>query len=176
MLENILGTPPPEPPANVPPLEDSAGGSGKVLTLREQMTVHRKNQPCAGCHKIMDPIGFALDNFDADGKWRTRQGGDGGTRIDASVDLYDGQHVDGPVGLRQALLRYSPQFVRMFTEKMMTYALGRGVEYSDMPVLRSIVRDAGNENNRFSSIVLGIIRSPQFQMRVKAEERANVAN
>jgi hypothetical protein len=167
VLENILGTPPPEPPPNVPPLEDSNDKSGKILTLREQMTVHRKNQPCAGCHRIMDPIGFALENFDADGKWRTRQGGDGGTPIDAAVELYDGQQVDGPAGLRQALLRYSPQFVRMFTEKMMTYALGRGVEYSDMPVLRSIVRDASKDNNRFSTIVLGIVKSPQFQMRMK---------
>jgi hypothetical protein len=172
VLENILGTPPPEPPANVPPLEDSAGGSGKVLTLREQMTAHRKNPPCSGCHKIMDPIGFALDNFDADGKWRAKQGGDGGTPIDASVQLYDGQQVNGPVGLRQALLRYSPQFVRMFTEKMMTYALGRGVEYSDMPAIRSIVRDAAKDNNRFSAIMLGIVKSAQFQMRVKADKDA----
>ena len=170
VLENILGTPPPEPPPNVPALEDSSGGSGKILTLREQMTVHRKNQPCAGCHKLMDPIGFALDNFDADGRWRTRQGGDGGTIIDASVALYDGQQVDGPSGLRQALLRYSPQFVRMFTEKMMTYALGRGVEYSDMPVLRAIVRDVASENNRFSAIVLGIVKSAPFQMRMKQVE------
>ena len=170
VLENILGTPPPEPPPNVPPLEDSSAGSQKVLTLRDQMTLHRKNPPCAGCHKIMDPIGFALDNFDADGKWRTKQGGDGGTPIDASVTLYDGQHADGPVGLRQALLRYSPQFARMFTEKMMTYALGRGVEYTDMPVLRSIVRDAARDNNRFSAIVLGIVKSPQFQMRVKSAD------
>ncbi len=173
VLENILGTPPPEPPANVPALEDSNDKTGKILTLREQMTVHRKNQPCAGCHRIMDPIGFALDNFDADGKWRTKQGGDGGTPIDARVELYDGQQVDGPVGLRQALLRYSPQFVRMFTEKMMTYALGRGVEYYDMPVLRSIVRDAAKDNNRFSAIVLGIVKSPQFQMRMKAAESVN---
>ncbi len=172
VLENILGTPPPEPPPNVPPLEDSADRSGKILTLREQMTVHRKNQPCAGCHKLMDPIGFALDNFDADGKWRTRQGGDGGTPIDASVELYDGQQVDGPVGLRQALLRYSPQFVRMVTEKMMTFALGRGVEVPDMPALRSIVRDAARDNNRFSAIVLGIVKSAQFQMRMKVKESA----
>jgi mono/diheme cytochrome c family protein len=170
VLENILGTPPPEPPANVPALEDSTVGSQKVLTLREQMTVHRKNPPCAGCHKIMDPIGFALDNFDADGKWRLKQGGDGGTPIDASVTLFDGQTAEGPAGLRRALLRYSPQFARMFTEKMMTYALGRGVEYTDMPVLRSIVRDAARDDNRFSAIVLGIVRSPQFQMRVKANE------
>jgi mono/diheme cytochrome c family protein len=176
VLENILGTPPPEPPPNVPPLEDSSGGPGTPLTLREQMTQHRKNPACAGCHKIMDPIGFALDNFDADGKWRTRQGGDGGTPIDASVQLYDGQQVNGPVGLRQALLRYSPQFVRMFTERLMTYALGRGVEYPDMPAIRSIVRDAANDDNRFSRIVMGIVKSAQFQMRVKSEERAARAN
>ena len=91
VLENILGTPPPEPPPNVPPLEDSAGGEGKVLTLREQMTIHRRNPTCAGCHKIMDPIGFALDNLDADGKWRAKQGGEGGVPIDAAVDLFDGQ-------------------------------------------------------------------------------------
>jgi len=169
VLENILGTPPPEPPPNVPALEDAAGGSVKTLTLREQMTVHRKNEPCASCHKLMDPIGFALDNFDADGKWRTRQGGDGGTPIDASVALFDGQQVTGPSGLRQALLRYSPQFIRMVTEKMMTYALGRGVEDSDMPVIRSIVRDVAKDDNRFSAIVLGIVKSAQFQMRTKTK-------
>src|SRR4029453_13104279 len=121
----------------------------------------------------MGPIGFALENFDADGKWRTKQGGEGGTPIEVSVQLFDGQQVDGPVGLRQALLRYSPQFVRMFTEKMMTYALGRGVEYSDMPAIRSIVADVAKENNRFSAIVLRVVKSAQFQMRVKeaAEEQ-----
>ncbi|HUK35658.1 MAG TPA: DUF1592 domain-containing protein [Vicinamibacterales bacterium] len=170
VLENILGTPPPEPPPNVPPLEDSNKDPGKVLTLREQMTIHRKNQPCAGCHKIMDPIGFALDNFDADGKWRTRQGGDGGTPIDASVTIFDGQQVSGPAGLRDALLRYSPQFVRMITERMMTYALGRGVEYADMPALRTIVREAAKDDYRFSSILLGVVKSPQFQMRAKTVE------
>jgi hypothetical protein len=176
VLENILGTPPPEPPPNVPPLEDSTGGSAKNLTLREQMTVHRKNQPCAGCHKIMDPIGFALENFDADGKWRNKQGGDGGSAIDTSVQLYDGQQVDGPVALRQALLRYSPQFVRMFTEKLLTYAVGRGVEYYDMPVIRSIVRDATRDDNRFSAIVLGVVKSAPFQMRVKAKESSLSTN
>ncbi len=170
VLENILGTPPPEPPPNVPPLEDSNKDPGKVLTLREQMTMHRKNQPCAGCHKIMDPIGFALDNFDADGKWRTKQGGDGGTPIDASVTLFDGQQVNGPAGLRSALLRYSPQFVRMFTEKMMTYAIGRGVEVTDMPALRAIVRDAAKDDYRFSAILLGVVKSPQFQMRARTVE------
>jgi hypothetical protein len=172
VLENILGTPPPEPPPNVPALEEVNAGSQKVLTLREQMTVHRKNPPCAGCHKIMDPNGFALDNFDADGRWREKQGGEGGTPIDASVTLFDGQTATGPAGLRQALLRYAPQFERMFTEKMMTYALGRGVEYTDMPVLRAIVRDAERDGGRFSAIVRGIVSSPQFQMRVKGSEKA----
>ena len=167
VLENILGTPPPEPPPNVPPLEDATKDAGKVLTLREQMTIHRKNPPCSGCHKIMDPIGFALDNFDADGKWRAKQGGDGGVAIDAAVTLFDGQQATGPAGLRTALLRYSPQFVRIFTEKMMTYATGRGVEAIDMPSLRAIVRDASKDDYRFSAIVMGVVKSRQFQMRVK---------
>ena len=170
VLENILGTPPPEPPPNVPALEDTAAGSKKVLTLREQMTMHRANPTCAGCHKIMDPIGFALDNLDADGKWRAKQGGEGGTPIDSAVTLYDGQTVNGPVGLRQALLRYSPQFVAMMVEKLMTFGLGRGVESTDMPAVRAIVRDVGASSNRFSAIVLGVVNSPQFQMRVKAHE------
>jgi hypothetical protein len=176
VLENILGTPPPEPPPNVPPLEDTKGESGKVLTLREQMTLHRANAPCTGCHKIMDPIGFALENFDADASWRIKQGGDGGTPIDTKVTLFDGQQVDGPVGLRNALLRYSPQFVRIMIERTMTYAIGRGVEYTDMPTIRAIARTAAADNNRFSAIVLGVVKSPQFQMRVKGPERAESAN
>ena len=176
VLENILGTPPPEPPPNVPALEDTAAAAGKVLTLREQMTLHRGSPTCAGCHKIMDPIGFALDNFDADGKWRTRQGGEGGVPIDAAVVLYDGQKVEGPVGLRHALLRYAPQFVGMFVEKLMTYALGRGVESFDMPTVRGIVRAAAADQNRFSSIVLGVVKSAQFQMRSKSDDRAVATN
>jgi len=173
VLENILGTAAPEPPPNVPPLEDSTAGSTKVLTLREQMTLHRKNEPCASCHKLMDNIGFPLENFDADATWRTKQGGDGGTPIDPSAELWDGTKVNGPVELRRALLHYSPAFVRNMTEKMMTYALGRGVEYFDMPVIRSIVRDADKNQDKFSSIVLGIVKSPPFQMRVKMDESAN---
>ena len=149
VLENILGTPPPEPPPNVPPLEDTKGGGQKILTLREQMTMHRKNEPCASCHKLMDPIGFALENFDADATWRTKQGGDGGVLIDA------------------------PQFVRMITEKLMTYGVGRGVEYYDMPVIRSIVREAEKNNYRFSSLLLGVIESAPFQMRTKTREGSN---
>jgi hypothetical protein len=118
----------------------------------------------------MDPIGFALENFDADASWRSKQGGDSGTPIDVKVKLYDGQEVDGPAGLRKALLRYSPQFVRMFIEKMMTYAIGRGLEYTDMPTVRSIAQDVGQKNNRFSAIVFGVVKSPQFQMRVKNNE------
>ncbi|MBZ5577919.1 MAG: DUF1592 domain-containing protein [Acidobacteriia bacterium] len=166
VLENILGTPPPEPPPNVPPLEDTNVGK-KIMTLREQMTLHRKAEPCAGCHKLMDPIGFALENFDADGSWRTKQGGEGGVPLDTSAVLWDGTKVNGPVELRQALLHYSPQFVRMVTEKLMTFALGRGVEYEDMPVIRSIVRDADQDNDRFVAILMGIIKSAPFQMRTK---------
>lgn len=173
VLENILGTPPPEPPPNVPPLEDSKGDN-KIMTLREQMTIHRKNEPCASCHKLMDPIGFALENFNADASWRTRQGGDGGVPIDTSAVLWDGTKVNGPIELRQALLRYSPQFVRMIAEKLMTFSLGRGVEYEDMPVIRSIVRDADKDDDRFLSILMGVIRSEPFQMRTKEIEAREV--
>jgi mono/diheme cytochrome c family protein len=172
ILENILGTPPPEPPPNVPPLEDSVAGAGKVLTLREQMSLHRKNEPCASCHKLMDPIGFALENFDADASWRTKQGGNGGVPIDATVELWDGTKVNGPAELRQRLLYYSPQFVRMVTEKMMTFALGRGVEHYDMPVIRSIVRDSEKNNYKFSSLVMGVIKSAPFQTRIKTKPDA----
>jgi hypothetical protein len=176
VLENILGTPPPEPPPNVPALEETKSDSGKVLTLREQMTLHRATPTCAGCHKIMDPIGFALENFDADASWRTKQGGNGGMPIDVKVKLFDGQEVDGPVGLRNALLRYSPQFTRMFIEKLMTYAIGRGLEYTDMPTVRAIARDVQKSDQHFSAIVLGVVRSAQFQMRVKATDRAVATN
>jgi mono/diheme cytochrome c family protein len=165
VLENILGTPPPEPPPNVPPLEDSKGGENQIMTLREQMTLHRKMEPCASCHKLMDPIGFALENFDADGSWRTKQGGEGGVPLDTSAVLWDGTKVNGPIELRQALLKYSPQFVRTITEKLMTFSLGRGVEYQDMPQVRSIVRDAAKDDYKFQSILMGIIKSPAFQMR-----------
>ncbi len=165
VLENILGTPPPEPPPNVPPLEDTK--SDKVMTLREQMTMHRKSEPCASCHKLMDPIGFALENFDADASYRMKQGGEGGVPLDTSATLWDGTKVNGPVELRNALLHYSPQFVRMVTEKLMTFALGRGVEYEDMPVVRSIVRQADKDNDRFFSILMGIIKSQPFQYRTK---------
>ena len=174
VLENILGTPPPEPPPNVPALEETKSESGKTLTLREQMTLHRASPTCASCHKIMDPIGFALENFDADASWRSKQGGNGGTPIDAKVKLWDGQEVNGPVGLRTALERYSPQFARMFVEKLMTYAIGRGIEYQDMPAVRAIAREVERQDQRFSAIVLGVVRSAQFQMREKAADADSV--
>jgi hypothetical protein len=173
VLENILGTHPPNPPPVVPPLEqtpESAGG--KVLSLRQRLEQHRASPACSGCHRIMDPIGLALENFDIDGNWRVKDGGDGGVQIDASSELFDGTRINGAADLRQALLHYSPQFVRSVTEKLMTYAVGRGVQYYDMPVVRSIVRDAAKSNYRFSSIVLGIVKSPPFQMRIKPQSTA----
>jgi Protein of unknown function (DUF1588)/Protein of unknown function (DUF1585) len=171
VLETILDTHPPDPPPVVPALEETPGAdAGRVLSVRERMEMHRKNQPCAGCHRIMDPIGLSLQNFDVDGIWRTKDGGDAGVPIDASSELFDGQKINGVVDLRNALLRYSPQFVRGITEKLMTYGLGRRVQYYDMPVLRAIVRDAGKQNDRFSSLVLGIVRSPEFQMRIKTSD------
>jgi hypothetical protein len=122
----------------------------------------------------MDPIGYSLENFSADGQWRIRDGGPGGVPINAEAELWDGSTVDGPVEMREVLLGYTPQYVRMFTEKLMTYALGRGVEYFDMPVVRSIVRNAEQDDYRFSSIVLGIATSAPFQMRTKSAPAAAV--
>jgi hypothetical protein len=171
ILENILGTPPPSPPANVPPLKETGEG-GKVLPLRALMEQHRASPACATCHRVMDPLGFSLENFDATGKWRTKE--TAGT-VDASGQLADGTPVDGPVALRKALLRHPEQFVRTMTEKMLTYALGRGLEYYDMPVVRTIARDAAAQNFRFSSIVLGIVKSTPFQMKLKASNPVVVA-
>jgi mono/diheme cytochrome c family protein len=173
ILENILGSPAPEPPAVVPPLEEAAGGSTNQLTLREQMTLHRKNEPCASCHKIMDPIGFVLENFDADGKWRTKHGGQGGTDIDVAATLWDGTQVNGPSELRRALLRYTPAYLRMFAEKMMIFATGRAMEYYDMPAIRAVVREVESNDNKFSALVLSIVKSAPFQMRTKSQESAN---
>jgi mono/diheme cytochrome c family protein len=164
ILANILGTQPPSPPPfAVPPL-DATGEAGKVLTLRQQMEKHRAVEPCASCHKIMDPIGLSLENFDAIGKWRTEEEG---SPIDASGMLVDGTRMNGVTDLRKALLTYSDQFVRNVTERLLTYAIGRGIEYYDMPVVRSIVRDAARNNNRFSSLVLGVVKSDAFRMNMK---------
>jgi mono/diheme cytochrome c family protein len=162
VLENLLGTPPPPPPANVPPLPD--GAAARARSLREQMEAHRKTQPCAGCHKVIDPIGFALENFDAVGTWRTL---DAGAPIDASGELTDGTHVNGVVTLRNALLKRPDVFVGTFAEKMLTYAVGRGLDYHDQPAVRAILRQAGANTNRFSAIVVAIVESAPFQMRRK---------
>jgi cytochrome c5 len=164
ILENILGTPPPSPPANVPPLKET-GDNGKPLSLRALMEQHRASPACATCHRVMDPLGFSLENFDATGRWRVREAAG---VVDASGQLADGTPVDGPVALRKALLKHPEQFVRTMTEKMLTYALGRGLDYYDMPVVRSIARDAASQNYRFSSIVLGIVRSAPFQKKLKS--------
>jgi hypothetical protein len=158
ILENIIGTPPPAPPPNVPPLPDTS----KPKTMRERMEAHRANPACATCHRIMDPLGLSLENFDAVGNWRTT---DGGKPIDPADTLADGTKVNGPVSLREAILRRPDMFVGMLTEKLLTYALGRGLDYYDMPAVRKIQRDAAAQDNRFSSIVLGIVNSVPFQMR-----------
>jgi mono/diheme cytochrome c family protein len=161
ILENLLGTPPPPPPADVPELK--AEVNGKVLSLREQMQVHRANPVCAACHARMDPIGFALENYDGAGKWRSE---DAGNPIDASGKLPDGTQFQGPAGLRQLMLtKYRDDFVRTATEKLLTYALGRGVEYYDYPAVRAIARDASRDNYKMSSLVLAVVNSTPFRMR-----------
>jgi mono/diheme cytochrome c family protein len=161
ILENLLGTPPPPPPPDVPELK--AAPHGKVLSMRQQMQVHRANATCAACHSRMDPIGFALENYDAVGRWRSE---DAGVPIDASGTLPDGTGFQGPAGLSQLLLtKYRDDFVRTATEKLLTYALGRGVEYYDYPTIRSINRDAARDNYRISSWILAIVKSTPFQMR-----------
>ncbi len=175
VLMNILGIIPPDPPPNVPPLKQGdatpSGKSTLQLSMRERMDSHRTNAVCASCHKMFDPIGFSLESFDAVGKYRTTESD---KPLDLSGQLVDGSKFSGPVELRQALLRYSPQFVRVVTEKLLTYALGRGVEYYDMPVVRGIVRDADRNSDRFSSLVLGIIKSAPFQMSVKEADKEAV--
>jgi mono/diheme cytochrome c family protein len=169
VLENIVGAPVPTPPPVVPALEEQAGTKAHPRTLREQMQLHTTRPFCAGCHKIMDPVGFAMENFDAIGRWRTEEHGQ---PIDASARLVDGTEIDGVVDLRNALLNYSDRFVQTTTEKLMTYALGRGIEYHDMPTVRAIARSAAKDEYRFSSIILGIVGSDAFQMRAAEDTPA----
>jgi Protein of unknown function (DUF1592)/Protein of unknown function (DUF1588)/Protein of unknown function (DUF1587)/Protein of unknown function (DUF1585)/Protein of unknown function (DUF1595)/Cytochrome C oxidase, cbb3-type, subunit III len=161
ILENVVGTPPPPPPAEVPALDENAVGQ-KPRTLRERVETHRKNPVCARCHRLMDPIGFALENYDAVGRWRTS---DDGAPIDAAGQLMDGSKVDGPATLRQALTRNPEVFVRTMTEKMIIYALGRGLEAYDMPSVRGITRAAARNDYRFSSLIIGVVKSVPFQMK-----------
>jgi mono/diheme cytochrome c family protein len=159
VLTNILGTPPPPPPENVPPLDETPG---KAQSMRERMEAHRRNPSCAGCHKLMDPIGLALENFDGIGRWRAT---DGGARIEPAAQLADGTTVDGPAALRGAILRRPDMFARNMTEMLLTYALGHGLEHHDMPYVRAILKDASRADYRFSSLVLGIVKSVPFQKR-----------
>ena len=161
IMENLMGSPPPAPPPNVPALKDQAQG-GKVLSIRQLMEEHRKNAPCSTCHKVMDPLGFALENFNGVGEYRTK---DASGPIDSSGQLADGTKIDGVVGLRNALLKHPEYFVGTLTEKMLTYALGRPLEYYDMPVVRGIVQSAARSDYRFSSLIMGIVKSEPFEMR-----------
>lgn len=169
-LQTFLGVSPPDPPPNVPKPKEppvDVTGNTKIPTMRETLEAHRANPVCASCHKIFEPIGLALENFDAVGAWRTQ---DGNSPIDASGVLVDGTKIDGVVSLRDMLVRRSDQFERVVTEKLMTYGLGRGVEYQDMPTLRSIVRNSAASNYSFSSIVMGIVKSAPFQMSTKVAD------
>ena len=160
ILENILGTPPPPPPANVPALKDNTVSS--TLSVRERLAEHRANAACASCHNLMDPVGFSLENFDAVGRWRTVEEG---KPIDATGGLPDGSKFAGVAGLERALLDRPELFVGTLAEKLLTFALGRGVESFDAPAIRKIVRDARAEDYRFSSLIVGIATSTPFQMR-----------
>ncbi len=161
VLENLLGTPPPPPPPDVPPLKEKGGGV-EEMTMRQRMEQHRANAVCAGCHARMDPIGFALDSFDAVGKWRTT---DGRKPLDTSATLLDGTKFNGPAELRKVVLSHPEQFVTTVTEKLLTYALGREADYYDEPSVRKIIREAGAGEYRWSSLILGIVKSTPFQMR-----------
>jgi hypothetical protein len=161
LLENILGAPVPPPPPNIPALEASNTGN-TPLSVREMLETHRKNPVCASCHARMDPLGFSLENFDAIGQWRTK---DAGTPIDASGVLLDGSKVEGPAALRQALIAQKEQFVKTVTGKLVAYALGREIEFFDAPAIRRIVREAGADDYRWSSMILAIVKSAPFQMR-----------
>jgi hypothetical protein len=162
VMEVLLGSPPPPPPPNVPALEDTKATIGaKMLSVRERMEEHRKNPACTSCHKVIDPLGLALENYDVTGRWRIK---DSGVPVDPNGDLYDGTKMEGAPGLRAALLKHKDAFFLSFTESFMTYALGRRLEHFDMPAVRAIVRDAERNDNRLSSFILGVVKSPAFQM------------
>jgi hypothetical protein len=163
ILENLLASPPPLPPPNVPPLKESSE-LARATSVRGRMEQHRSNPACAGCHKIMDPIGLTLENFDGVGQWRTA---DSGFKIDVSGQLVDGTPVDGPASLRKALLNRPEAFVGAMTEKLLMYGIGRETKYYDMPVVRAIMHESAGDRYRFSELVLGIVKSDPFQMRVK---------
>jgi hypothetical protein len=162
IMEVLLGSPPPPPPPDVPPLDDTKASVGaKRLSVRERMEEHRASPACASCHRVIDPLGLTLENYDAVAQWRIK---DNGVPVDPSGELYDGMKMSGPSGLRSALLAHSETVLRNFTAKLFQYALGRRVEYYDQPTVRTIVRQAGTVQNKFSAFVLGVVESPAFQM------------
>jgi hypothetical protein len=162
VLEQLLGTPPPPPPPNVPSLKEDT--NTQKLTMRQRMELHRSNPACAACHKQMDGLGFALENYDGLGSWRDNTGPGTGP-IDSSGTLLDGSTFNGPAGLRQVLIQKKSMFVETLTERLLTYALGRGVEEYDHPTIRRIVREASADDQKWSAIILGIVNSTPFQMR-----------
>ena len=162
IMEVLLASPPPPPPPNVPTLDETKAESGDgMLTTRQRMEQHRANPQCNSCHRVIDPLGLALENFDVTGRWRIR---DNGNLVDPVGNLYDGTKMEGPAGLRAALLKHEDMLFTSFTQSLMTYALGRRVEYYDMPAIRKIIRDASKDNYRFSAFALGVANSRAFQM------------
>jgi mono/diheme cytochrome c family protein len=168
VLENLLSSAPPPPPPDIPSLKTEGAEPGKPLTMREAMTQHRASPACAGCHARMDPIGFAMENFDAVGKWRAA---DGGGAIDTVGVFPDGTRFDGMAGLKQELLRHPEQFVSTVADRLLMYAIGRNLQYYDAPSVRSILREAAPGKHTLSSLVLGVVKSPPFQMRALGENR-----
>jgi hypothetical protein len=161
LLENLLGTPPPPPPANVPPFPENSEGA-QPKTVRERLEQHRRNPTCAVCHSRIDPLGFGLENFNGVGRWRTTEAN---MPIDASGTLPNGTKFSGPAEFRKALMQNSDSFLMTLTEKLVTYSLGRGVEFYDMPAMRKILREAGQNDYRWSSLIMSIVTSEPFQMR-----------
>jgi hypothetical protein len=167
VMEVLLGSPPPAPPPNVPALDETKDtNGGRTLSVRERMEAHRKNPACMSCHKVIDPLGLALENFDVTGAWRIK---DNEVPVDATGELYDGTKMAGPPGLRNALLKHKDAFLLSFTERLMTYATGRRVESFDMPTVRQIVKAAAAQNYKMSAFVHGVVASQAFKMSRVAE-------
>ena len=161
-MEVLLGAPPPAPPPNVPGLDatkDTDGG--RTLSVRERMEQHRKNPPCISCHKVIDPLGLALENFDVTGKWRIK---DNEVAIDSVGELYDGSKMNGAIGLGEAIMRHKDAFLLGFTERLMTYATGRRMQPYDMPAVRRIIRDAARQDYKLSSFIMSVVNSQAFRM------------
>jgi hypothetical protein len=174
VLENLLGAPPPPPPPNVPALKENGEGI-RATTVRDRLEAHRKNPACASCHKQMDPLGFALENFNAIGQW-TDNDAEAHTRIDASGVLVDGTQFNGPTEFRKVLLSHQSQFVDTVIEKLLTYALGRGLDYYDMPIVRRITREGAASGYRWSALIMSIVKSEPFEMRLAPPAVTNADN